>query len=68
LARLQGCAAIPHLAATFTREVAAGHLPVVVVQATGKHRAGVAGMIIGFANVVRTKPYFHTSTGHVGEA
>jgi len=40
------------------REVAAGHISVVVVQATGKRRAGVAGMKLGFVNVVCTKPSF----------
>jgi hypothetical protein len=58
LACLQGCAAFPHLAATFMREVEAGHLLLVVVQATDKHRAGVAGMKLGFANAVCTEPFF----------
>merc|ERR1712060_1007694 len=56
--RPQDCAAFPHLAAPFMREVAAGHLSVVVVQATGKRRAGVAGMKLGLVNVVCTKPSF----------
>jgi hypothetical protein len=30
----QGCAAFPHLAATFTREVEAGQLSLIVMQAT----------------------------------
>jgi len=38
------------------REVAAGYLSVVVVQATGKRCAGVAGMKPGLFNVVCTKP------------
>merc|ERR1712176_1425813 len=58
LGRPQDCAAFPQLAATFTREVAAGHLSVVVVQAIGKRRAGVAGMKLAFVNVVCTKPSF----------
>ena len=40
------------------REVAAGHIFVVVVQAIGKHRAAVAGMKLGFVIVVCTKPSF----------
>jgi hypothetical protein len=43
---LQGCAAFPHLAATFTREVEAGQLSVIVMQATctESHRSATLRM------------------------
>jgi len=49
---LQDCAAFPHLAATFTREVEAGHLSIVAMQATCRESQRNR-----FANVVCTEPF-----------